>query len=474
MSVTNRTSRGFDALREHARSWAESLAAADVSPRTGPRSFGVSGIRSRSSRRRVTPVRVDRQEIRKSWHLYRSTPLLRAPINQFSDDVVADGYRIEADDQATVDYLTKWCESAAVIAGERGHDLRELLRHIPIAYESKGTALIEHAPSANDSAAIAGLVFIPPETVTPLTEPGTNLLPLPDATGDDVPETDEGNAAAYIQHKGSHNERRLAADDVTKLANTPDPSNDVFGSGSVAAAAPRVEATKQRLADQDESIAAAAYPRWLFGYEREKYSTQGGGEDFREWDDDAKEKFWQQLDNLEPGGQITHDGPLDLKAVFGETPDITEQLLFDVDWIMSVMPTPKYAIGAFDSEINRRVTQEEQPRYEQRIETMRSRIGRALSPVLTEVARQNDYDASGVALKLEPAEDESPVRSLTVEQSEVMLNVSKSIKNVSEASDVVSEDALIDLVLNLPTDAAVSDARDADTPPGDERGSQEN
>lgn len=54
-------------------------------------------------------------------------PLIRAPIDQFADDVVADGYRMQADDERTKEYLQEWCSRAAIIAGERDRDLRELI-----------------------------------------------------------------------------------------------------------------------------------------------------------------------------------------------------------------------------------------------------------------------------------------------------------------------------------------------------------
>jgi len=397
------------------------------------------------------------REFERDWRLYRTTPLLRAPINQFADDVVSAGYRVQADSDEARDYLSEWCESAAVIAGERNRDLRELLRGIPIQTEARGPALIEHAP-ARERDVIAGLTFVDPSTVTAYKQPGTDMLVRPGDDYEDVPETDDGEAAAYVQHEGTNDERRLSQSEVTKLVNDPD-VGDVFGTSSIAPIADRVEALRSKLQDNEQAIESLAWGQWFVGFDPLKLRDTDGSETLVEWDDAGMDDFMDDLETIEPGDQVGHDGTIDVENIPGEVADILEYLQFDIDWILSAMPAPKFAVG-WETDINQFVSDSQERAHEQRVQAMRHRIERALTPVLKQVAEENGYSSDGVVLRLEPEEETSPILSLDDEEIERIERYAAAVDSLTGPTDprtLVDDAALRDHVLQLPEDAEPSE-----------------
>ena len=258
----------------------------DPEPRSSTRSSS-GGIIARSHRDTAERIQPPKRELQRYWRLYETVPLIRAPIDQFADDTIADGYRVQADDQRTKEFLTEWCSRAAIIAGERDRDLRELIRQIPIQTEARGTTLIEHAPAREDADKIAGLSLIQPETVTPYTRPGTSLLLRPGDTGyENVKTTENGEAAAYVQFDRQHSsqtedERRLTIEDVTKLVNDPDISS-VFGTSAIEPVADRVDALLEKLADHELAIENSAHGRFFLGFDPIKLRNAQGGEEILE------------------------------------------------------------------------------------------------------------------------------------------------------------------------------------------------
>lgn len=394
----------------------------DVSARS--RSGGSYGYHT-LTRDRAVGVHVPK-DLDRDWRIYRSTPLVRRSINQYAEDVTADGYRVvvgeENDDpEGTQAFLTQWCERGAVFAGEQRHDLLDLLRAIPVQLEARGTALIEHVPFTADADAdrTGALSLIDPATVRPYTRPGTDMLVSPGDTHlDDVVLTDDGEAAAYVQRRGGANERALSQRDVTKLVKDPDTA-DVFGMGSVNAVADRIEAIKKKLADNEKAIETTAYGRWFYTLPpQQKEDSETGEVETIEFSDEAYQKFRHTVESAEPGDEILLDKRIEYENLPGEVAEIEAYLRFDIDWIVSVLPAPKYALGAFDSDINRRVTQEQQPRYERSVDDIQGDISRALTPVLRTVAEQNGYDPTGVTLSLEAPAETNPVLSRSVEENQ--------------------------------------------------------
>jgi hypothetical protein len=443
---------GLRSRFDEALATASGLITDDVRPRTLSRDLTGPVFNRRSSANRITPPR---REFDKYWRLYQTTPIVRAPINQFADDVVSDGYRVEASSGAAQGFLDEWTDSCAVIAGERNRDLRELLRGIPIQTEVRGPALIEHAPAREDSEAIAGLTFVDPASITPFTQPGTNMLVRPgDTELNDIRLTDDGDAAAYVQHIDTGDERRLAQDDVTKLVSDPD-VGDVFGVGSIEPVATRVEALREKMSDNEQAISSKAWGQWFIGFDPMTLKETDGSETLIEWDDDSMDDFMDELETIEPGDQVGHDGTIDVENIPGEVADILEYLKFDIDYILSALPAPKFVVG-WETDINQFVSDAQERAHEQRVQAMRHRIERALTPVLCEVARQNGYSDAGVRLRLEPEDEVSPILSLSDEEIERIERYASAMSDLSGSADpatLVDDETLRTLILQLPEDS---------------------
>ena len=442
--------------------FSEALAAArefagrsrDVMPRTGSRRSG-----ARHRRRSVERNPPATGEIEKYWRQYRTVPLLKAPIDQFNDDVMEHGYTVKAESSETQEFLSGWSESAAIVNCEKNRDLGDLLQRIPKQTKGKGTVLIEHAPLADDPDKIGGLTLIEPETVTTYTRPSMNLLVQPGDTDlDRVKLTADDEAAAYVQYdrrhySGDEAENRLTADEVTKIVNGGDIGDDM-GVSAIEPVSPRVEAARKKLADNEDAIESMAYGQWFFAFKPTVVDDT-----LVEWSDEQIDDVMDEIEDIQPGDQIALDGDIDVNNVPGEVADILGNLEFDVNWILTAMPAPTYAVG-FEESINQFVVDGQETRHEKRVRQFRDKVEQAITPILRKVAEQHGYDPSGVRLKLEAPDEESPVLSLTSEEMENLERYANALAKVSGAADpsvLIDDDELLDLVLQLPEDASASD-----------------
>jgi hypothetical protein len=396
--------------------------------------------------------------------------LIRSPINQLAEDVTADGVRFTAESDETQAFLEDLAEDVALVGGESRHVI-ELIEQLSVTADVAGEAPTELVPAAENRATIAALRVIPPESVTYQTRPGQAMLLRPgDAQYDDVTLVD-GNAAAVVQHKDTRNERALDLDSFVRFVRDPNPGS-VRGTSAVEPVADRAEALREKLEDAESAISSKAHGLWFAGAEPLIVSGPDGDEVI-EPDEDVTDGLPDAITEAGPGDVVTHDAQVGLDQFRGEVADLEDYLRHDVNTILSAFEAPRFTLGAFDDSINRRVTQEQRPIYEATVQRRKRRIESLLSPVFAEIAEQRGYDSTGVAMTLEPPEDDSPVRSLTVEQSEVMLNVARSVKEVSGTRDpatMVEENSILDLVLQMPEEAGVDGFTDLEAQAPDEGG----
>lgn len=410
---------------------------------------GVSG-KNRVAAERV-PVPVD--DIQKYWNMYRTVPLVRAPFNQFRDDIIADGYRIEADSKRTRTFLEGWSETGAVVEAERNRDIYRLLHALPTQALARGTVFLEHAPDGEDGDKTAGLSFINPTTLTPYRASDTNLLLRPgDTQYEGAKLTDDGEAAAFVQFdagpgKTSDDERRLTLDDVTRIPIDAG-VNDVFGTSRVAPVAPRIEAVREKLQDNDRAVKTNAFKNWFVAFGHETVTNEDGSETIIEWSDDDMDEFMDDLQSVEPGDIEGHDGTIEINGMGGDTADIINQLKYETHYILTAMPAPTYAVG-FESDINQFVVDGQEERHEQRIEQFRKLIERELTPIYRQVAEQNDLKTSGIQFKLEPPAESSPILSMSDAEVERLSKYATALKTLSGGKprtlvpdDVLREDLL--------------------------------
>lgn len=384
-----------------------------------------------------------KDNMRKYWRQYETTPVVRKPISSFASQVMEKGYYLESKsltDSEKQD-IQHWLERSAIIEGMPGKDFRLLAKKAIIQREVRGTALIEKAPDKEDEDKVAGLKLINPETMEAVTRPGQSILLAPDDTefldtddddendGDDLPVTPGGEAAAYLQdisdtdalwgtpvrgHRVSNTADNwkiaFTRDEIVKLTRDAD-VGEIFGTSRIEAVSDRIDGLKHKLSDNDEAIASKAYPLWLFYF--------GGGED-PVWDSDDIESFMSahEMENFHPGMKQGVRGDVEVDTIAGEVAEIAEYLQFDLDWIMSAMPMPKFALGAF-SDTGSAVGQiggvAQQRDMQRQIMEARREIENEFTPLLRQVAKQQGYDEERINdLKLKigkEGEPETPIGS---------------------------------------------------------------
>ena len=369
--------------------------------------------------------------MRKYWRQYETTPIVRKPISSFASQVMEPGYYLESSKLGKEDLnkLRHWLERAAIIEGMPGKDWRLLAKKSIIQREVRGSALIEKAPDENDKDKIAGLKLINPETVEAVTRPGQSILLAPEDNDtldqDDLPTTPSGEAAAYLQDisetdalfgapvrrsrvENAEETFKIAftRNEIVKLTRDAD-VGDIFGTSRIESVSERIEGLQHKLQDNDEAIASKAYPLWLFYF---------GGDDDPVWDSDDIDDFMSsyEMENFHPGMKQGVRGDVNVDTISGEVAEIAEYLEFDIDWIMSAMPMPKFALGAFEGRSVGQIGGIAQQRDVQRqIQEARRELENEFTPLIREVAQQQGWSEEMVddlRLKIgEPGQEEQPI-----------------------------------------------------------------
>lgn len=383
--------------------------------------------------------------------------------DEFASLVVEPGWRVRADNSTTEDELNEWGEQAAVVAGERHQDLRELLRQDVIQYHIAGTKLTEHVTPERTDDTITGVRNILPETVSPQTLPNQNILIEPDQTDlGGATETAKGEAAAYIQfdensilgRMGRLDDNRtevpLSTNDISKLARNPLPG-DIFGISALEPVAPRANSLLRKLNDVDEAIASKAYGIWTWEFGYEELQTDQGTE-IVEWSDDDQDDFIAGIGELGPGDQIGHDGTVEPKRHEGNVPDLSYYIDWDTQNILSVLPVPTAMIG-FENDINRDVLEEQYKSLQRSIRETRNMLATHYTPIFRKRARQQGLaDPESVEVIIEPDADQSPIMTLTEAEVDRIVSMSKAISNVApggEAGQLLDESELRDTLLQF-------------------------
>jgi len=356
-----------------------------------------------------------KDEMRKYWRQFETTPVIRKPITSFASRVTEPGYFIETTEleEEQVEQLGEWLDQAAILEGQPGRDFRLLARKAIIQREVRGTALIEVAPDKSDDDRIAGLKLINPETMEAVTRPNQSILMAPDDIEryEDAPLAESGGAAAWLQdvletdqtHFGSPisadsdtGDMKIGfrRDEIIPLARDAD-VGEVFGTSRIEAVSDRIDGIKQKLADNDEAIASKAYPLWLFMF----------GSEEEPWDSQDINQFMQahEMENFHPGMKQGVRGDVSVETISGEVADIAEYLQFDLRWIMSAMPMPMFVLGSFESaSVGQVAGVAQQQDVNRQIKEARRELEEEFTPVLREVARQqgiSDEAAKSITLK---------------------------------------------------------------------------
>lgn len=365
-----------------------------------------------------------KDHMRRYWRQYETTPIVREPVNNFARQVIEPGYWIEDNDQLSEDdlkELDKWLRKAAIIEKEPEKDILQMLKKAVVQREVRGTAIIEKVYAEEDSEKLYGLAFLNAETVRPNTRPGTPLLLLPNdkkrLDAEELPMTDDGYAAAYTQYTQESGfgvqdvegdtVNQYSMDDIIKMTRDAD-VNEAFGTSRLEACSDVIEGLKNKMLDQNEAIASKAYPLWLFLF----------GTEEQPWDRDDINSFMgaHDMDSFHPGLKQGVRGDVDLKTISGEVADIVEYLEFDINYIMSSMPLPKYALGAFEANINQFVSRTQERNVNRQIKEARRELETEFSNVVqqkcVELFNVNEDDAEEILFKIgrpnEEGEQDNP------------------------------------------------------------------
>lgn len=399
-----------------------------------------------------------KDDMQKYWRAFESVPLVRQPIRDFASEVTEPGYRIQANNEETAKKLEAWAKTCAIIAGDSGKDLQPLLKDIIVQREVRGTVLIEHVPDdrGND---LQFLDLINPETVSVKTLPNKSLIPGPDQDFPNATKTDDGKTAAYVQwdddipNPDDHDEIKFTKDEITKLTRDPDVS-DIFGTSRIEAVYEAIEGLTQKMTDNNQAIKQKAWPVWLF---------MMGSEDFP-WSEDEIDDFMSDHDaeDFDPGLKQAVSGDIDVDVISGEVAEIIEYLEFDVDYIMSSMPMPKYELGSFEENINQFVSESQENRIEKQIKEARRELEGELTPIFRKKAKLEGWETGGIKLKIAPADKKSPILNDELDMERIKTFAEAvNILTAGAPSTLLSDDEIRGLILQLPVET------DLDEPPDD-------
>jgi hypothetical protein len=421
---------------------------------------------------------------------YREVGIVRANINKFVRDVVKPGIRIEADDDATEAYFTGgddapdstpeggFLENCAVIAGEKHQPFYPFLKVDIVQKWTKGTALTEYLKqddSADDpEGPISGFKHIRPETVSARTYANQNILLDPDdtETAEDGELTKRNEAAAYVQFDDQsivgqrrngmdEDEVYLSQNDVLKRTLDPDIGGDdateegIFGTSIIEACSDDIEEYRTIKRDRARAIKTKAYGVWSAQFNTDVMEA-GDEIILEEWDGDEQDEWVDDVEGLGPGDIIGHDGSIELDQWEPSVPDLEDPLEHYVSDILAPLPAPKYAT-AFGESIANHVSDRQENSYQDTIIEERRDAERDWTQAFRDVAeRHPNLDPSGLKVKLEPEEDESPVMSLDdddIERLERFANAFDKFRGDQPTDMFADPEQLLQLVLQLPEEA---------------------
>jgi len=386
----------------------------------------------------------DKRNLQEYWDLYQHIPIVRDPIRSFASEVVSPGYYIDAENDDLKDDLEEWLQTSAIVNGEIDRDFRIIIKKSVIQREVKGTSLVEKVE--NQKGNLYGFKLMKPETIRAFTLPGQTVLLPPDyeepepEEGDgmlenlsleqDVYYKENGEAAAYVQiddqvvgqSEGYY--IPFARDDILKLTRDSD-VGEIFGKSRLAAVEDRLHALLKKLEDNDKAIESLAHPMQLFKF----------GDEENPWEPKEIEAFMSQhsQDQFQPGMKQGVQGDVDIDTVSGEVAPIEDYLDYDLNWILSEMPMPRYSLGGFTSDTNQFVSRSLSARLERQLEDARQEIQKEWHSVLREKVKELDYDVeefNGLVI----GEDPSQINLVEEEKR-------KEEKPVPEDSDSLPENS---------------------------------
>jgi hypothetical protein len=432
--------------------------------------IGGSSSSTRRRGKRAEQIEPPRDAYSKFRNQYDTTPLISSPIDQMASDTTADGWRVQADDDRTQEFLGQWGKQCAIIAGETGKDFIELVDVWSKVFDIYGTPITENVPALQRPDAVAALKMVPPGTISYQTRPGSSMLLRKQDTQYANKLTGRNTAAAYVQYDRDADEiwtdgqgrrleeRRFDVDQLTRAVRNPDPGG-VTGKSAVEQISEQTETMKEMMRNDEVAVESSAWKQLFIGFKPLVESLPNGVE-ITELSETGKDRVESHIETAEPGEVVTYDaGSMEVHDVSGEVADLVGRYEFFVEYILSAMPAPKFMAGFADN-LNRDIASDQAAAHEQAVKQRKQLISRTFTPVFKRVADQHAYPTDGVEITLEPPTETSPVLSLTDEEMTRLKEYSTALKNIAGGSPpaaLVNEEQLLDLVLQLdPEEAALT------------------
>lgn len=381
----SRRDRGVTEMLGSVGRYVEELASGDTDrPNQTPKSHGRQGVRSttlfRPQGSGAQRIQVPRDHEVDYWEVFEQIPFVRESIRAFASEVLAPGYYVEAPTEDGRQQLEKWLEISAISAGQKYRDWHEIAKKSIIQREVRGFCLIEKVPDGEDGDGLAGFMLIPPQDIEVQTYPNKPVLLDPEAEfegSEDAVKTEGGEFAAYIQVNDQGEDVLFTADEVIKLTRDED-VGEIFGVSRIEAVKDRILSLEDKVNNNDLAIKSMAWKFWLI---------QFGSED-DPWSESDIEEFMTNhtREDFTAGMKQGVTGDVDIETISGEVADISDALDFDVNWIMSAMPGTKYALGAFEGDINQFVSRSQETRFENQVREARRELEGEFNPALREKA----------------------------------------------------------------------------------------
>jgi len=361
----------------------------------------------------------NKKKLRRYWEIYQEVPIIRNPISTFASEVISPGYYVDTENKEAKEKLEEWLSYSSIVSGQIDADFSTLLKKAQVQREVKGTSLVEKVK--NDEGDLYGFKLMRPETVRAYTKPGQTVLLPPDYDIEGQKESasglmrnlldnqqfykkSTGEIAAYVQLDDPIADKSQGAyipftrDEVIKLTRCTD-AGEIFGESRITSVEDRLNSLLNKLDDLDKAIESMSSPFQLFKF----------GSEENPWSPEEIEGFMKQhrQEEFEPGMKQGVQGDLSVDTVDGQVPPIEEYLQWDLNYIMSEMPMPKYALGGFTSDVNQFVSRSQSARLENQKDEARIEIENEWTPVIKEKAEELGYDKeeiNGLVIGQDPEE----------------------------------------------------------------------
>jgi len=357
-------------------------------------------------------ARLSKGELDDYWEIYKTVPIVRTSIRGFASEVISPGIFVEADTEENEKKLNEWIRSASISNGVKGTSLETLFKDMTIQREVRGTAFVEKVYT-EDGEKFWGYKMMPADSVKVYTKPGQAILLGPD---DEAPDgldvrTPNGETPAYVQYddalRGYENDEPIAftSHDIIKIVRDAD-AGEVMGTSRLVAVEDRINSLQTKIDANDEAILSKAFKFWLFKF---------GNAETGYWDPDSIDDFManHSSENFAPDMKEGVQGDVEVETISGETAEIAEYLQFDVNWIMSEMPMPKFALGGFEENVNQFVTRSQETRVAIQVREARREIENEFTPSVRDKAEEMGISPESVRLRIGDTDAEIPPTDYT-------------------------------------------------------------